>query len=116
MQLFTRLVLDGVGIALQVVDVLVQALVFFLQLLHLLLKHLRLFPLVGERGEAVMAEDDTVRHDESEGSGRDGRSTPAPQVNAVFCGSGELGELGGELRFLWGDSQLWASMDSSEFL
>jgi hypothetical protein len=115
-QLFARLVLDGVGVALQVVYVLVQSLVFLLELQHLLLKLFCLFPLVGIGRQTVMTEDDAVRHHEGESGGRDGRSSPPPQVDAVLGRSSEFGELGGEPRFLWGDSQLRASVDSSEFL
>ena len=64
MQFFTSLVLDRVWITLEVVDVLVEAVVFLLKLLHLLLEHLCLLALVCEGSETVMAEDDAVRHNE----------------------------------------------------
>jgi hypothetical protein len=115
-QLFARFVLYSVGIALQVVHMLVQLLVFLLELLHLQLKLFRLFTFVGVCGQAVMSEDDAVRHNECEGRCRDGRTTAPPQVDAILGRPCELGELGGELRFLWGDSQVRASMDSSEYL
>ncbi len=99
MQILTSLVLDRIGIALEVVDVLVEAIVFLLKVLHLLLKHLCFFALVGEGGETVMAEDDTIGHDEREGGGRDGSSTTTPQIDAVLGRPRELGQLNGELRF-----------------
>jgi len=98
-QFLASLVLDRVGIALQVGDVLVQAVVFLLELLHLILKHLCFLTLVGEGGETVMAEDDTVRHDQREGSGRDGSSTSPPEIDAVLGRPCELGQFDGELRF-----------------
>ena len=112
MQFFSGLMLDRIGIALQVGDVLVQAVVFLLKLLHLLLEDFCFFTLMGEGGETVMAKDDAVGHNEREGGGGDGGSTAAPQVDAVLGSPGELGQFDGELRFRRRGSQFRASRGS----
>ena len=99
MQFLTGLVLDRVGITLQVGDVLMQAVVFLLKLLHLALEHLCFFTLVCEGSETVMAKDDTIGHNQRQGGGRDSGSTAAPQIDAVLGRPCELGEFDGELRF-----------------
>ena len=99
MQFLASLVLDRVGITLQVGDVLVQAVVLLLKLLHLPLEHLCFFTLVCEGSETVMAEDDAIGHHERQGGGRDRGSTAAPQIDAVLRSPRELGQFDGELRF-----------------
>jgi hypothetical protein len=108
-QFFTSLMLDRVGITLQVVDVLVQAVVFLLKLLHLLLEHLCFFALVCEGSETVMAEDDAIGHDERQDGRREGSGAATPQIDAVLRSPGELGQFDSELRFGWRGSQLRAS-------
>ncbi len=110
MQFFTGLVLDRVGIALQVADVLVEAIVLFLKLLHLLLENLCFFALVGESSEPVMSEDDAIGHNERQAGGRDGGRAATPQIDAVLRGPGEFGQFGREFRFGWCGSQFQASM------
>ena len=109
MQFFTSLVLDRIGISLEVVDVLVETVVFFLKLLHLLLEQLCFFALVREGSETVMAEDDAIGHNECQDGRREGGSTATPQINAVLRSPGELGQFDSELRFGWRGSQLRAS-------
>ena len=112
MQFLASLMLDRVGIALQVIDVLVEAVVFLLKLLHLLLEELCFFALVGEGRETVMAEDDAIGHDKGKCGGRDGGAAATPQVETVLRSLGELGQFDGEFRFGWCDSQFQASMGS----
>ena len=88
-QLFTGLMFNRVGIALQMIDVFVQALVLLLQLLRLELQHLRFSALVGERGQTVMAEDDAVGHHQRQRARRQGRGAATPKIGAVLCGLGE---------------------------
>jgi hypothetical protein len=109
MQFFTSLVLDRVGITLKVVDVLVEAVVFLLKLLHLLLEHLCLFALVGKGSKTVMAEDDSIGHNERQNGSREGSNAATPQIDAVLRSSGELGQFDSEFRFGWRGSQLRAS-------
>jgi hypothetical protein len=110
-QLFASFVLDRVRIALQVVDVLVQAVIFLLQLLHLDLEHFCFFALVSEGRKTVVAEDDAVGHHERQKGRREGSPAAAPQVDAVLRGSGELWQFDGELGFGWRGSQLRASFE-----
>ena len=112
MQFFTSLVLDRIGISLEVVDVLVETVVFFLKLLHLLLEQLCFFALVREGSETVMAKDDAIGHDEGKGGCREGRATATPQIETVLRSLGELGQFDGEFRFGWCGSQFQASMGS----
>ena len=109
MQLFASFVLDSVRVGLQVVDVLAQAIVFLLQLLHLLLEHLSFFPLVRKGRQSVMPEHHAVRHTDGKGTRREGGGAATPQIDAVFRGSGQFGQFVGQLRFLRGDSQVRAS-------
>lgn len=109
MELFAGLMLDRIRIVLQMIDVLVQAIVFFLKLLQLQLKGFRFFPFVGEYGQTIVAKDDAVGHHERQGGGSEGGRATAPQVDAVLRGSGQFGEFAGKLRLLWGDSQVRAS-------
>jgi hypothetical protein len=109
---FTSLVLDCVGITLQVIDVLVQAIIFLLKLLHLFLEQLCFLALVGEGRETVMAKDDAIGHDEGKGGCREGRATATPQIETVLRSLGELGQFDGEFRFGWCGSQFQASMGS----
>ena len=109
MEFLASFVLDRIRIGLQVVDMLAQAVIFLLQLLHLLLEDFGFFPLVGEGGEAVVAKDDAVRHHEREGSRCHGCRATAPQVDAIFRCTGKFRQFAGKLRFLRGDSQVRAS-------
>ena len=99
MEFFASLVLDRIGIALQVADVLVEAIVFLLKLQHLLLEDFCFFAFVRKGSEAVVTEDNAVRHDEGKCAGRDGSSTTTPQIDAALGSPRELGQLYGELRF-----------------
>lgn len=101
MELLACFVLDGVRVVLQMIDVLVKALVLLLKLLHLLLECFGLFALVGEGGEAVMAEDDAVGHNQGERSGGDGGGAATPQIDAILGGAGDFRKPGGEFRLLW---------------
>jgi len=109
---FTSLVLDCVGITLQVIDVLVQAIIFLLKLLHLFLEQLCFLALVGEGRETVMAKDDAIGHYERQNGRREGSSTTTPQIDAVLRSPGEFGQFDSEFRFGWCDSQFQASKGS----
>ncbi len=96
----------------QVVDVLMQAIVFLLKLPHLLLKQLCFFALMSKRRETVMTEDDAIGHYEGQGGRCDGSATATPQVETVLRSLGKLGQFDGEFRFGWCGSQFQASMES----
>lgn len=107
-ELFARFVFDGVGVALQVVDVLAETLILFLQFEHLLLEGFGFFALMGESGEAVVPKDNSVGHDQGESRCGNGGGTAAPEIDAVLGSPCDLREPGGELRFLVRDGQLGA--------
>ncbi len=98
MEAFAGGVLDGAGVVLEVVDVLAEAFVFGFEALFLLLEGAGLFALVGKGGEAVVAEDDAVAHDERECGDGDGGHAASPQEDALLGHRGECRELQGLLR------------------
>ena len=71
MQLFARLVLNGVGVILQAAYVAFQALIFFMQSLYLLLQFMRIMPLLFKGGQTVLAKDDVITKRQCQGSGCD---------------------------------------------
>jgi len=109
MQFFTSLVLNRIGVTLQVIDVFMQAVVFLLKLLHLLLEQLCFFALVCEGSETVVSEDDAIGHNKRQDGSRKGSGAATPKIDAVLRSSGKLGQFDSELRFGWRGSQLRAS-------
>ena len=78
MEFFAGLVLNGVGIVFEALNVLAEAGVFVLKLLDLVLELLLLRTLAVPAGETMAAVDDAPGEGEGEGNGKDGtRRTPA---------------------------------------
>lgn len=67
-QLFAGLVFDGIGIALQPLDMTFQQLIFPLKAAQLTLQHLRILPLLLVSRKSVLSEDDVIAHSNSEHS------------------------------------------------
>ena len=78
MQLLPSLMLDGIRIVLQPLDMAFQQVVFLPQALQLTLERLRILPLLLIDREAVLSEDDVITQPNCEyGSSRCGDLSPA---------------------------------------
>jgi hypothetical protein len=82
MEFFASLVFDRASVVLQAVDVTEEAVVFALQVLHLELEGARVFAFVLVGGEAVVAEDDVIAHENSKDGRSDGCRFSARAVSA----------------------------------
>lgn len=82
-QLLARLMLDGRRIVLQLVDVIAQAAVLRLELLHLDLQFARFLALIQEGGHTVVAEDNAISH-----YNRERRRAERGQLPARFVQAG----------------------------
>jgi len=80
-QLLPSLVLDGVGIALEPVDMLLQAIILLLEFLHLKLELTGLLPLLLVYRNPVRAEDDVISHTHRKDGSGQCRGLTAPDVD-----------------------------------
>jgi hypothetical protein len=88
------LVLDGIGVVLQVVDVLLHAVIFYLQLLDLPLQFLVFKTLLFIRGNAIAAYHDVVSEKDGERYGGGCGDAPTHAVGET-CGTDEVRVLDG---------------------
>jgi len=82
-EFFAGLVLDGTGVVLQALDMTAQAIIFNLELLHLLLQCALFLLFVHEHRDAVVAKKDAVSHHQRQCADTRGRGFAPPSEGTV---------------------------------